>query len=191
MFCRSSLLVLLSWCAGVLTGPVFAQHAPHHHTSDAPPEPTTVLRAPGQPVFGAVQEAVRQLEADSTTDWSEVDVGALHRHLLDMHRVATHVRVEEKTLIDNGLRLTVRPTTEAARESLARVLEAHPHMLRQETDWTMEVENSGDEYVLRTTTDDSAEVDKIRALGYMGLLAYGTHHQRHHWHLVRGRHPHE
>jgi hypothetical protein len=138
-----------------------------------------------------VQEAVRQLEADSTTDWSEVDVGALHRHLLDMHRVATHVRVEEKTLIDNGLRLTVRPTTEAARESLARVLEAHPHMLRQETDWTMGVENSGDEYVLRTTTDDSAEVDKIRALGYMGLLAYGTHHQRHHWHLVRGRHPHE
>jgi len=191
MLRSSSLFVVLLVCVGLWARPGFAQHTSHHRSPDSSHAGSPVLQAPGQSVFGAVQEAVRELEADSTTDWSEVDVGALHRHLLDMHRVAVHVTVEENTPIQNGLRLTVRPTTEATRESLTRVLDAHPHMLRQETGWTMEVENAGDEYVLRTTTADAAEVDKIRALGYMGLLAYGSHHQHHHWHLVRGRHPHE
>ena len=151
---------------------------------------STVLQAPGQAVFGAVQEAIRRLEADSTTDWSTVDVARLRRHLLDMHRVAVHVTVEEKTSIENGVRLRVRPTTEAARASLDRVLDAHPHMLKQEAGWSMTVEEVDGAYVLRTTTDDPADTAKIRALGYMGLLAYGQHHQRHHWHLVNGKHPH-
>jgi len=188
---RSSFLfVVLLACAGLWAGPGFAQHTDHRGPGASSAEPP-VLQAPGESVFGAVQEAVRQLEADSSTNWSEVDVGALHRHLLDMHRVAVHVTVEETSPIENGLRLVVRPTTERARQSLSRVLDAHPHMLRQETGWTLAVETSDDAYVLRTTTDDPADVEKIRALGYMGLLAYGSHHQRHHWHLVRGRSPHE
>jgi hypothetical protein len=141
-------------------------------------------------VFGAVQEALRRLEADSTTDWSQVDVARLRRHLLDMHHVAVHVAVEERAPIENGLRLRVRPTTEAARASLARVLDAHPHMLKQEAGWSMAVEEADGAYVLRTTADDPADTAKIRALGYMGLLAYGRHHQRHHWHLVTGKHQH-
>jgi len=44
--------------------------------------PSTVLQAPGQSVFGTVQEAIRRLEADSTTDWSQVDMAALRQHLL-------------------------------------------------------------------------------------------------------------
>ncbi len=153
--------------------------------------PSTVLQAPGQSVFGTVQEAIRRLEADSTTDWSQVDMAALRQHLLDMERVAMHVAVEEQMPIDGGVRLRVRPTQEAARASLDRVLDAHPHMLRQETGWTMAVTEDDDAYVLRVTTPDSPEVEKIRGLGYIGLLAYGQHHQRHHWHLVRGAHPHE
>ena len=176
-----------------LGGPVQAQH--HGHSSDgrqtsSSTAQSTVLQAPGQAVFGAVQEAIRRLEADSTTDWSEVDVARLRRHLLDMHRVAVHVTVEKKTSIENGVRLRVRPTTEAARASLVRVLDAHPHMLKHEAGWSMTVEQADGAYVLRTTTDDPADTAKIRALGYMGLLAYGQHHQRHHWHLVTGKHPH-
>ena len=178
-----------------LTGPVQAQHH-HAHSSERGQTPSsaarsTVLQAPGQAVFGAVQEAIRRLEADSTTDWSQVDVARLRQHLLDMHHVAMHVTVEQETPIENGVRLRVRPTTEAARASLDRVLDAHPHMLKQEAGWSMTVEEQGDAYVLRTTTDDPSETAKIRALGYMGLLAYGQHHQRHHWHLVKGKHPHE
>lgn len=151
----------------------------------------SVLQEPGQAVFGTVQEAIRALEADSTTDWSQVDVDRLRQHLFDMHHVAVNVTVEQKAPVENGVQIRVRPTKEAARASLDRVLSAHPHMLKQETGWTMQVKEQDDAYILRVTTDDPSETDKIRALGYMGLLAYGQHHQRHHWHLVGGKHPHE
>ena len=189
---RFCILLLVPLFHVGLAGPVHAQQhgksSGEQATSSA--VHSTVLQAPGQAVFGAVQEAIRRLEADSTTNWSQVDVARLRQHLLDMHRVAVHVTVEEKTSIENGVRLRVRPTTDAARASIARVLDAHPHMLKQETGWTMAVEETDGAYVLRTTTDDPADTAKIRALGYMGLLAYGQHHQRHHWHLVKGRHPH-
>lgn len=171
----------------------FAQHhgGQHQGTSEgAQAAESTVLQAPGHDVFGTVQEAIRRLEADSTTDWSEVNVQRLHRHLRDMHQVALNVAVEEQASIANGVRLRVRPEGKDADASLERVLDAHPHMLKQETGWTMAVEETGDTYVLRVTTDDADDTDKIRALGYMGLLAYGNHHQRHHWHLVKGQHPH-
>ena len=190
---RASALAVAAFLAVGFMGPVRAQHHAHSSEADQPPSPaaqSTVLQASGQAVFGAVQEAIRRLEADSTTDWSQVDVGRLRQHLLDMHQVAVHVTVDEKTPIENGVRLRVRPTQEAARASLDRVLDAHPHMLKQETGWTMAVEEQGDAYVLCVTTDDPSEAVKIRALGYMGLLAYGQHHQRHHWHLVNGKHPH-
>jgi hypothetical protein len=64
-------------------------------------------------------------------------------------------------------------------------------MLQQETGWILTVDASDDASVLRTTTDNPADVEKIRALGYVDLLAYGSHHQHHYWHLVRGRRPHE
>jgi len=100
------------------------------------------------------------------------------------------IDVENKSPVENGLRLRVRPTKKAARASLDRVLEAHPMMLKQETGWTMEVEKTDGAYVLRVTSSDTGEPEKIRALGYMGLIAYGSHHQRHHWHLVQGADPH-
>lgn len=192
---RVSIVAILTLLVSTGAGsPTQAQHSEAHHpqneTASSPTEPS-VLQAPGQAVFGTVQEAIRALEADSTTDWSEVDVERLRRHLIDMHHVALHVRVKQKTPIDNGVRLRVRPTNEAARASLERVLDAHPHMLEQETGWAMAVEEKDAAYVLRVTTDDPNEVAKIRALGYIGLLVYGQHHQRHHWHLLRGKHPHK
>ncbi|WP_179862354.1 hypothetical protein [Longibacter salinarum] len=189
---RYAWTVLFLLVTGLLiAGPVAAQHhAGMHGGSEPGSSATPTLQEPGQSVFGSIQEAIRHLEADSTTDWSQVDIDRLRRHLIDMHQVAVYVEVLEKTDIDSGLRLRVRPTTTAARASLNRVLNAHPHMLNAETGWDMSVDQQEDAFVLRTTTDDAREVEKIRALGYMGLLAYGTHHRRHHWHLVRGENPH-
>jgi hypothetical protein len=42
---------------------------------------------PGQDAFGAIQEIVAILEADSNTDWSKVDITALREHLIDMNEV--------------------------------------------------------------------------------------------------------
>lgn len=188
---RRAVLFAILGCLVAGTGPVLGQHADHgaHSGADQTAAPAPTLQAPGQAVFGTVQEAIRALEADSTTDWSAVDVDRLRRHLIDMQHVALHVAVKEKAPIDGGVRIRARPTTDAARASLGRVLDAHPHMLKQETGWTMSVEAAGDAFVLRVTTEEAEEIDKIRALGYMGLLAYGAHHQRHHWDLVRGHTP--
>lgn len=165
-----------------LSHDVEAQHAPHSSE--------TVLAAPGEAVFGAVQEVIHELETDPATDWSEVDLSALHRHLVDMHEVAVHVDVVEQEDIARGVRIVVQPTFERAREALARVLQAHPAMLERETGWTMEVQPEDTRYVLRVTTSQNADVAKVRALGYVGLLAYGAHHQRHHWEIATGRSPH-
>lgn len=180
MIPRSCVLaVLLS--AALSTGAT-AQHVDHSST------PT--LHEPGQSIFGTVQEAVRALEADSTTDWSTVDLERLRRHLLDMHNVAVHATVVDSEALDNGVQLTVRPTTDSARASLERVFAAHPHMLKQETGWQMDVSSGSRSFTLRVTDPSGTDAEKIRALGYIGLLAYGSHHQRHHWMLVRGEAPH-
>ncbi len=194
VFDRFSTLLIAALTVVGMIAPVQAQQHAHSSEKEATHSGAvrgSMLQAPGQAVFGAVQEAVRRLEADSTTDWSQVDVDRLRRHLIDMHHVALNVAVEAKTAIDRGVRLRIRPTKETARASLRRVLDAHPHMLKQETGWTMDVAEADSSYILRVTTDAPNETAKIRALGYMGLLAYGQHHQRHHWHLVNGGHPHK
>lgn len=164
-----------------MTPTVSAQPAGH--------SPSTPLQEPGQPIFGAVQEAIRALEADSTTDWSQVNTERLRQHLIDMHNVALHVKVLETEDIEGGVRLSVRPTADSARASLRRVLGAHPAMLKREAGWQMDVSTREDEVLLKVTDPSGQDAEKIRALGYIGLLAYGTHHRRHHWMLIRGRSP--
>ncbi|MFB6098071.1 MAG: hypothetical protein ABEK84_02970 [Salinibacter sp.] len=154
------------------------------------PDQKTPLRAPGHSIFGAVQEVIRELESRPDTDWSDVNLERLRQHLLDMHRVAQKVAVEAATPIDGGVRLTVRPTTSAARASLRRVLSAHPAMLKAEAGWSMETTATDDGVIITTTDPEGQDAAKIRALGYIGLLSYGAHHQRHHWMIVRGEHPH-
>lgn len=38
---------------------------------------------PGQAALGAIQEIVRMLESDPDTDWSKVNLAALHEHLVN------------------------------------------------------------------------------------------------------------
>lgn len=185
-----ALLVTLLLTAGLHAGPALAQH--QDHTDPASDEPASMpLTEPGQAIFGTVQEAIKALEADPDTDWSAVDMERLRQHLIDMHHVALNVTVAEKEAIDAGVRLVVEPTVDDARASLQRVLDAHPTMLQQETGWQMDVTSTGDQFVLRVTDPEGAAADKIRGLGYIGLLAYGPHHQHHHWMMVRSEAPHQ
>lgn len=173
--------------------PAQAQHEGHsehqnmqHQKADSASSP---LQEPGQSIFGTVQEAIQKLERDPETDWSEVDVDRLRRHLLDMHNVAVNVRVLDKDPVENGSRLTVQATTDSAHASLERVLSAHPPMLERETGWHMDVSTQAEQFVLRVTDPSGEAAKKIRALGYIGVLAYGAHHQRHHWVMLGGQSP--
>src|SRR5512138_3204260 len=53
---------------------------------------------PGQAAFGAISEIVRLLEADSTTDWSRVNIEALRQHLIDMDDVIMHAAVVQRSV---------------------------------------------------------------------------------------------
>jgi hypothetical protein len=44
--------------------------------------------------------------------------------------------------------------------------------------------------LLTVTSDDPKEVQKIRGLGFIGILVTGSHHKPHHLAMARGEFPH-
>ena len=67
-----------------LSGPVAAQHS-HSAIGHAMPGPQEA----GQSAFAAMAEIAALLRADPDTDWANVDIAALRRHLVDMELVTT------------------------------------------------------------------------------------------------------
>ena len=162
-----------------------AMHQQHMMAAAAP-----TLSEAGNDAFGTIQEVIAALNADPATDWDKVDLEALRQHLVDMHDMTMNVEVLSQTAIPDGMEAVIRPTTARASLALARVLAVHPAQLQRETNWIMEVERDGDEYRLRTTSANPADASRIRGLGYIGLMAWGAHHQPHHWAMAKGDNPH-
>jgi len=157
----------------------------HSHMGSASP-----LTAAGNYEFWTIQEAIQELDADPKTDWTKVNVEALRQHLVDMHNFTINVDVLSQKAIEKGMEAVVRPTTKGSEASLDRVFAAHPAQLKREAGWDMQVKKKGDLFTLRVTTNNPAEVNRIRGLGYIGVMALGEHHQIHHWGLVKGENPH-
>ncbi len=147
------------------------------------------LTEAGNDAFGTIQEVIAALLADPATDWSTVDIEALRRHLLDMHDMTLNVTVEQSD-IANGLQAMVTPTTDRAAEALERVFAAHPQQLAAESGWAMQAMKHGDAWHVMVTSDDEADVPVIRGLGYIGVMAWGAHHQPHHRAIATGQNPH-
>lgn len=144
---------------------------------------------PGQDAFGAVQEIVRILEADPKTDWSKVNLAALREHLIDMNEVVLKAAAKE-TPVEGGVEIAV---TGAGRtlEAIQRMLPAHAHELNGMHGWAAETAALPDGVLLTVTTTDAKDVAHIRGLGFIGLLASGSHHQPHHLAMAKGeRHIH-
>lgn len=148
---------------------------------------STPLTMPGNEIFGTIQEVVQKLEADPKTDWSKVDLEALRQHLLDMKAFTEEVDIISKKSIAKGVKIQVHAQTRRAGIALKHLFSMHPAMLKMEKGWDMEAKHNGDLWTITCTTSKSAEVEKIRALGYIGLLAEGAHHQLHHWMIATGR----
>lgn len=148
------------------------------------------LQEPGQDAFGTIQEVIARLNADPNTDWPRVNLEALRRHLVDMNEFTLNVRQVKSKPIPKGVELVIEPETRRAKAALARALSAHPAMVRQEAGWDMKVEPEGRGYRLRVTDPTGKAADKIRGLGYIGVMALGNHHQHHHWLMATGVNPH-
>lgn len=138
---------------------------------------------PGQDAFGAIQEIVRILEADPATDWSKVNIAALRDHLIDMNEVTLHAVADEHVL-DDGVEIIVTGEGRTA-DAIKRMVPAHVHELNA-MGWNAKTEDLPNGVKLVIISTDPNQVTKLKALGFMGIMVQGSHHQMHHLMMAKG-----
>jgi hypothetical protein len=139
---------------------------------------------PGQGAFGAIQEIVGVLQADPQTDWSKVDVDALRQHLIDMDEVTMRA-IAQKEPIDNGLRIKITGSDRTL-EAIQRMVPEHARDIDGMYGWTVRTTALPNGVELTVTSGNPGDVQKIRALGVMGIMVQGSHHQMHHLAMAKG-----
>ena len=155
----------------------------HHRAMAAAPDSATPTM-PGQDAFGAIQEILRILEADSSTDWSKVNIDALREHLIDMNEVTLRAHAVT-SVVEGGLRIEVTGEGRTL-PAIQRMVPAQAHEIDGVNGWRAKTELRAEGVVLTVTAVDPKQATKIRALGFVGIMAEGTHHQRHHLAMARG-----
>jgi hypothetical protein len=169
------------------TGTGLAQpaHGPgHHHPPQAPAEALPIPSMPGQDAFGAVQEIVRILRADPRTDWSRVNLDALREHLIDMHEVTLRAAVAVQR-VEGGIRAAVTGEGRTL-QAIRRMVPAHAREIDGQDGWQARTETLPDGVALTVIAAEPREAQVIQGLGFIGVLATGAHHQRHHLAMARG-----
>ncbi len=162
------------------------RHHPKPHNG-MPASAMPIPAEPGQSAFAAIQEIIQILETDPRTDWSKVNIEALRQHLIDMNNVtlAAHVRSEP---IDGGIRFIV--TGDAVRDSIRRMTSAHAATMDGVGGWHFTAKDTDDGSIIEVQVP-SQDMDKLRGLGFIGVMTRGMHHQEHHLMIARGGHPHQ
>jgi hypothetical protein len=138
---------------------------------------------PGQDAFGTIQEVVQILEADPTTDWSRVNIAVLREHLIDMNEVTLHA-IGSESALDNGVVIAVTGEGRTL-EAIKRMIPAHVGELVK-LGWNAKSEDLPTGVKLTVTTGDPKQVTKLKALGFMGIMVQGGHHQPHHLMMAKG-----
>ena len=137
----------------------------------------------GQDAFGTIQEVVQILQADPATDWSKVNIAALRQHLIDMNEVTLRAMAAER-MLDNGIEIAVTGEGRTL-EAIKRMVPAHVGELR-EIGWTAKSEDLSNGVKLTVTASESQPLAKLKALGFMGIMVQGAHHQPHHLMMAKG-----
>jgi hypothetical protein len=138
---------------------------------------------PGQEAFGTIQEVVQILEADPTTDWSKVNIAALREHLIDMNEVTLRAIATEQAL-ENGVEIAVTGEGRTL-QAIRRMVPAHAGELVK-IGWNAKTEDLPNGVKLSVTTNDPKQANKLKALGFMGIMVQGGHHQPHHLMMAKG-----
>ncbi len=140
----------------------------------------------GQDAFGAIQEVVQILEADPATDWSKANIAALREHLIDMNEVTLHAVATQRAL-DDGVEIAVTGEGRTL-EAIKRMVPAHIAELVK-LGWNAKTTALPNGVTLTVTSSDAKQVTKLKALGFMGIMVQGGHHQPHHLMMARGELP--
>ena len=141
----------------------------------------------GQSAFAAIQEIVVILKADPNTDWSKVNVEALRQHLIDMNNVTLGANVKTEAA-PNSVRFIVT-ADDPVKGSIQRMVLAHAETMTGVNGWTLTAEKTSNGAILIVAAPE-ADLIKIKALGFIGIMTDGMHHQEHHLALARGIDPH-
>jgi hypothetical protein len=141
---------------------------------------------PGQDAFGAIQEIVQILQSDPTTDWAKVNISALRQHLIDMNEVTLRAVAAERNL-DNGIEIAVTGEGRTL-DAIKRMVPAHVSELVK-LGWNAKTDDLPNGVKLTVITTDPKEAIKLHALGFMGIMVQGGHHQPHHLMMAKGEMP--
>jgi hypothetical protein len=141
---------------------------------------------PGQDAFGTIAEIVQLLQADPATDWSKVNIGALREHLIDMNEVTLRAAASER-MLDNGIEIAVTGEGRTL-AAIKRMVPAHVHELA-EIGWNAKTEDLPNGVKLTVLASETAPLTKLKALGFMGIMVQGAHHQPHHLMMAKGEFP--
>lgn len=179
-------LAMAQGAAGQQGGLHHGQHLPSmSHADHAVNVPEGVTQG-GQSAFAAIQEIVARLIADPRTDWSRVDIEALRQHLIDMDNVTLRAHVLTRE-VEGGARFEATSDDAAVTTSIRAMVPAHAATMNGAEGWTMQAEEIPGGAALTVT---GADPDRIRALGFIGVMTVGMHHPAHHLALATGKDPH-
>lgn len=151
-----------------------------------PPAGGGGLTEGGQSAFAAIQEVVARLVADPDTDWRRVDIEALRQHLIDMNNVTLRAGVEARP-VEGGARFEATSTERSVRHSIRAMVPAHAATMDGVEGWSLQAEQIPGGAALTVT---GADPERIRALGFIGVMTVGMHHQAHHFALASGQSQH-
>lgn len=139
----------------------------------------------GQSAFAVIREVVNTLQADPDNDWSQINIEALRRHLIDMDRVTLHAEAEASE-IEGGARYRVSGDDERTIAAIQRMIPTHALQIERELAWDTSTSLTGDGVELTVQSSDEAEAEMIRGLGFMGFMVQGEHHADHHLMMAGG-----
>jgi ribosomal protein L15 len=163
-----------------MNGGVGGQNGMHDRQAAVTGPPTM----PGQDAFGAIQEIVQILESDPKTDWSKVNIGALREHLIDMNEVTLHAAAAQH-VVDNGIEITVTGEGRTL-AAIKRMVPAHVNALH-EIGWNAKTDDLPNGVKLTVFASEAQPLTKLKALGFMGIMVQGGHHQPHHLMMAIGQ----
>ena len=139
----------------------------------------------GQAGFAAITEIVALLNADPHTDWGRVDIEALRQHLIDMNALTLGAAAETVVLDD---RVMFHVTGEgAALRAIRAMVPAHAAALSEAGHWRATAAETVRGADLSITPADQGDLVRIAALGFIGVMTTGAHHQAHHLQIAMGR----
>jgi hypothetical protein len=184
-------LAALTLASALATRSASAQAAGMVHTPGMNHDSAMAARrlptAPGQDAYAAIAEIVRLLDADPSTDWSKVNLEALRQHLVDMNEVTLHAAAAASP-VSGGVALRVTGTGRTL-TAIRAMVRSHASALGAMPGYATRVDDLADGVRLTVTARDTADaraVQRIRGLGFAGLMTIGDHHAAHHLALARG-----